>query len=335
MGSPATPSSSKTKEASSKTARRPLLDSKRFLELIGLLTGVAGLLILLSLVSYLPEDPSLNTAVATGTLPHNWIGPAGAFLADAIFQIFGWVAYVLPLALLVVGVRLLMLRPFAAPRTKMLGAGVLLISLGALLELFPYTPAIHGVVRGAGLLGYFAAAGLIHTFNRLGASIVAATLFIASLFLVTRFSFGWAAEFLQEHGNRVLAPLKARWIAWRDARAAKSAERRRKQMELQRASGRRPVLLQKLAGRKAEPGQPITLPPPSPPVVVPQTRPEAGDQPAAPPVVRLTQPSTSSAPPKIVARNANGYKLPSPTLLRPPRTQRESMRTNSRNGPRV
>ena len=60
------------------------------------------------------------------------------------------------------------------------------------------------------------------------------------------------------------------------------------------------------------------LPPPSPPVVVPQTRPEAGDQPAAPPVVRLTQPSTSSAPPKIVARNANGYKLPSPTLLRPP-----------------
>ena len=76
------------------------------LELIGLLTGVAGLLILLSLASYLPEDPSLNTAVATGTLPHNWIGPAGAFVADALFQIFGWVAYLLPLALLVVGVAL-------------------------------------------------------------------------------------------------------------------------------------------------------------------------------------------------------------------------------------
>ena len=52
---------------------------------------------------------------------------------------------------------------------------MLLISLGALLELFPYTPAIHGVLRGGGLLGYLAAAGLIHTFNRLGASIVAAT----------------------------------------------------------------------------------------------------------------------------------------------------------------
>ena len=133
----------------------------------------------------------------------------------------------------------------------MLGAGVLLVSLGALLELFPYTPAIHGVVRGGWLLGYFAAAGLIHTFNRLGASIVAATLFIASLFLVTRFSFGWAAEFLQKHGNRVLTPLKARWIAWQEARAAKAAERRRKQMELQRA-------YRQAAGVAAKAGRPAS-----------------------------------------------------------------------------
>ncbi|MGD0223366.1 MAG: DNA translocase FtsK [Terriglobia bacterium] len=318
MGSPASLSSSKTKEASSKTTRKPLLDSKRFLELIGLLTGVAGLLILFSLASYLPEDPSLNTAVATGTLPHNWIGPAGAFVADAMFQVFGWVAYLLPLALLVVGVRWLMVRPFEAPRTKMLGAGVLLVSLGSLLELFPYTPAIHGVLRGGGLLGYFAAAGLIHTFNRLGASIVAATLFLTSLFLVTRFSFGWAAEFLQNHWSRVLTPLKARWSAWQEARAAKSAARLRKQMEQQRAIGKRPVLLQKVAGRPAPPGQPITLPPPSTPVVVPPPRPEAADKPAPPPVVRMTQPSSSGASPKIVGRAAHGYKLPSATLLRPP-----------------
>src|SRR5271166_1809498 len=105
MGSPAPASSSKTKEASSKPSKAPLLDSRRLLELIGLLTGVAGLLILLSLASYLPEDPSLNTAVATGSMPHNWIGPAGAFVADGLFQLFGWVAYFLPLALLVVGAR--------------------------------------------------------------------------------------------------------------------------------------------------------------------------------------------------------------------------------------
>ena len=251
MGSPSPASSSKTKEASSKTPKAPLLDSRRLFELIGLLTGVAGLLILLSLASYLPEDPSLNTAVATGTLPHNWIGPAGAFVADGLFQVFGWVAYLLPLALLVVGVRGLLARPFEAPRTKMLGAGMLVLSLGALLELFPYTPAIHGVLRGGGLLGYLAAAGLIHTFNRLGASIVAATLFLTSLFLVTRFSFGWAAEFLQNRWSRVLTPLKTRWSAWQEARAAKAAARLRKQMERATRDGQ-------TAGAAAKGGRPAS-----------------------------------------------------------------------------
>jgi S-DNA-T family DNA segregation ATPase FtsK/SpoIIIE len=316
MGSPAPASSAKTKEASSKPPKAPLLDSRRLLELIGLLTAVAGLLILLSLASYLPEDPSLNTAVATGTLPHNLIGPAGAYLADALFQIFGWVTYLLPFALLLVGARWLLKRPFGAPRTKMLGAAMLLGSLGALVELFPYTPPIHGVLHGSGLLGYLMAAGLIHVFNRLGATIVAATIFLTSLFLVTRFSFGWAAEFLQDRWSRFLTPLKTRWSAWQQARAAKAATRLRKQMERQRLTGKPLVLLQKAPARQAPPGQPISVPArePAPP---PVEKPEAGEEPSAAPIVRMPKPSPASAPPKIVGRAAHGYKLPSPTLLRP------------------
>ena len=318
MGSPAPASSSKTKESNSKNPKGSLLGSRRILELLGLLTSVAGLLILLSLASYLPEDPSLNTAVATGTLPHNWIGPAGAYFADGLFQVFGWVAYLLPLGLLVVGARLLMARTFEAPRTKMLGAGILLASLGALLDLFPYTPAIHGALRGSGLVGYLAAVGLIHTFNRLGASIVAATLFLASLFLVTRFSFGWVAEFLQNRFSRVLTPLQARWDAWQEARAAKAAARKRQQMERRRITGKPPVLLQKVAGRQAPAGQPITVPPASAPAAGPAAKPETPEQPAPPPVVRMSKPTPPSNPPKIVGRAAHGYKLPNATLLRPP-----------------
>ena len=316
MGNPSPASSAKAKEGSSKTAKVPLLDSRRLFELFGLLTGVAGLLILLSLVSYQPEDPSLNTVVATGTLPHNWIGPAGALAADGLFQIFGWVAYLLPLALLVVGVRWLLAKPFDAPRTKMLGAGMLLVSLGALLELFPYTPAIHGALRGGGLLGYLAAAGIVHTFSRLGASIVATTLFLTSLFLVTRFSFGWAAEFSQKHGNRVLTPLKTRWSAWQAARAAKAAMRLRHQMERQRVTGKPPVLLQKVGDRQAAPGQPIVMASSAPAAASP-AKPENADKPDPPPLVRMPKPSSASAPPKIVGRAAHGYKLPSATLLRP------------------
>jgi S-DNA-T family DNA segregation ATPase FtsK/SpoIIIE len=319
MGSPSPASSSKTQEASSKTSKAPLIDAHRLLELTGLLTGVAGLLILLSLASYLPQDPSLNTAVATGTLPHNWIGPAGAYLADGLLQFFGWIAYLLSLALLVVGGRLLLARPFEAPRTKMVGAAMLLVSLGTLLELFPYTPAVHGVLRGGGLLGFLVAAGLIHTFNRPGASIIAATAFLTSLFLVTRFSFGWAAQFLQKHSGRAITPLMARWAAWREARAAKAAAIVRKRIEEQRATGKRPVLFQKVAPPKAQTGQTITLPPVNASAGAPPAKPESTEAPAPPAVVLMPKPTPTAATlPKIVGHGSHGYKLPSVTLLRPP-----------------
>jgi S-DNA-T family DNA segregation ATPase FtsK/SpoIIIE len=318
MGSPAPASSSKPKETNSKAPKAPLLDSRRLWELFGLLTGVAGLLILLSLASYRPEDPSLNTAVATGSLPHNWIGPAGAMVADGLFQVLGWVAYLLPLALLAMGARWLLAKPFEAPRTKMVGVGMLVVSLGALLELFPYTPALGGVLRGGGLLGYLTAAGLIHAFNRLGASIVAATVFIASLFLVTRFSFGWAAQFLQSRWSRALTPLKTRWKAWKEARAAKAATRQRQQIERQRVMGKPAVVLQKVAARPTPPGQPVAVAPASTPAAVSPAKPAAEEKPGPAPVVRMPPPSPSGPPPKIVGRTAHGYKLPSATLLRPP-----------------
>jgi S-DNA-T family DNA segregation ATPase FtsK/SpoIIIE len=318
MGSPSPASSSKSKEASSKNQKTPLLDSRRLSELIGLLTGVAGLLILLSLASYLPEDPSLNTAVASGAVPHNWIGPVGACVADVLFQGFGWVAYLIPLVLLVMGTRWLMVWPFDAPRTKALGAAMLLVSLGALLELFPYTPTIHGALRGSGVLGFLTATGLIHTFSRLGASIVAVTLFLTSLFLVTRFSFGAVMGFLKSRGGGVAAPLKARWSAWQQARAAKAAERMRRQLEWQRVMGKPPVVIQKVATRQAVQAQSTGQPAASAPSIAPPAKSEPQERPAPAPLVRMPKPSAAAAPPKIVGRGAHGYKLPSATLLRPP-----------------
>ena len=318
MGSPSTASSAKLQKASSKSPK-PLIDAHRLLELAGLLTAVAGLLILLSLASYLPQDPSLNTVTPAGALPHNWIGPAGAYVADGLLQVFGWVAYLLPLALLIVGGRLLLAKPFDAPRTKLVGAALLLISFGALLEIFPYTPSIHEILRGGGLLGFLVATGLTHVFNRIGAGIVTTTAFVASLFLVTRFSFGWAAQSLQKYSERILPPLQKRWAAWQDARAEKAEAASRKRMEEQRAAGKRPVLLQKVSARKAQAGQTIAMPAASAAPSAPTTKPEAEEAPPPPAVVMMPRPDSKSGPaPKIAVRSGQGYKLPSVTLLRPP-----------------
>jgi len=324
--SPATPA--KPREGTSReptNKRLRLLDARRLSELVGFLLAVAGLLALLSLASYLPLDASFDTSAA-GAGVQNWIGPAGAYAADLLFQAFGWAAYVIPLALLVAGMRLLLARPFVAPLAKALGTCLFLVSLAAILELFPYTPGIQGTIRGSGLVGYFAAAGLVHTFNHVGGSIVAAALFLSSLFLVTRFSFSWAAGWLSLVGNRLAKPFASRWEAWQQARAVRAAVRLKQQVERAQVVGKPPVVIQKPAPKppgvvepssplpaQAEPTAPLT---PSAPRIMPAPGVVAPAYSSASPA-RGSEPGSIPSP-KIVGRGAHAYKLPSATLLRQP-----------------
>jgi S-DNA-T family DNA segregation ATPase FtsK/SpoIIIE len=305
--------------------RPPLLDARRLTELAGFLLCVGGLLTLLSLASYLPQDPSLDTAIGAATAPHNWIGPAGAYTADALLQALGWVAYLVPLGLFVVGTRWLLGRPFEAPWTKALGAALLASSLGALLELFPYTPPIRGLLRGSGLAGYLVAAGLVNIFNRVGADIVAGAVFLTSLFLVTRFSFSAAGGFLKGRTDFLRRPLAARWKAWREARAAAAAERLRRQVERARVLGKPAVVIQKVTTRPTPPAPPKAQPaaaplPPAAASLVPAPKVEARLKLTTAPVIGARGPEDEPTPPppKIIGRGAHAYKLPSATLLRPP-----------------
>ena len=328
MAASSTDTPAKSKESGSKNslAKQSLLDSRRRSELAGFLVAVVGLLVLLSLASFLPEDPSLNTAAAAGTATRNWIGPVGAYTADLLFQGLGWVAYLIPMALLVVGARLLLVRPFAAPITKLVGAGLLVTSLDALLELFPYTPTVRGLIRGSGMLGYLAAAGLVHTFNQVGAGIVAGAVLLTSLFLVTRFSFSWVAGFLKARWQALARPVAARWKAWQEAREAAAAERQRRRAEAMRLRGKPPIIAQRVGTSQAGPlfakSAPLEQAPtgePAVPHIVPALTAEA---PARPSPGSLPRPRKAEAepapPPRIVGRGSQAYKLPSAALLRPP-----------------
>src|SRR5208337_4233208 len=166
------------------------------------------------------------------------------------------------------------------------------------------------------MLGYLAAAGLIHTFNRVGAGIVAGAVFLSSLFLVTRFSFSWAAGFLRARWQALAQPVAARWKAWQEARAAAAAERRRRRAEAMRLRGKTPIILQRTGMSQAPPV--VAKPQPSAPA---QEAP--ADEPAAPrimlapadeptvktspgPVVRARKAEPES-PPRIVGRGSQAY----------------------------
>ena len=75
-------------------------------EVIGIVLITAALLILLSLISFLPSDPVFFVGHDEGTVQaHNFIGKAGATVAAFCFWLIGGAAYLLPFLLAIVGWR--------------------------------------------------------------------------------------------------------------------------------------------------------------------------------------------------------------------------------------
>ncbi len=109
-----------------------------------------ALYVLFALWTYTPSDPSWSHAASAGAQVGNLGGRAGAYLADLLLYLFGYLAYLLPITLIFIGTRILR----AAPSTDDLGAyepmlrvlGVVLLVLSGCLLL-----AIRG--GGANLPG--------------------------------------------------------------------------------------------------------------------------------------------------------------------------------------
>jgi S-DNA-T family DNA segregation ATPase FtsK/SpoIIIE len=88
-------------------------ENKRLNELVGFLCITIAILLGLSLLTYNPHDAAFNVSTASmGDHPaRNWIGPVGAYMADLLFQFFGWTALLIPAALGILGWRWLRSRP--------------------------------------------------------------------------------------------------------------------------------------------------------------------------------------------------------------------------------
>lgn len=227
-------------------------ENKRLNELVGFLCVILALLITGALLSYSPHDAAFNVS-ATPPDDHpaqNWIGPAGAYTSDLLFQIFGFAAFLLPLALGVLGWRWFRSRAIDSQVTTLVGYALMLISVPAVLSLWHFYD-VRGAIPSGGVLGTLISGGLRTGFNIWGANIVACALVIVALFMTTRFSFSGAHAWAS--GPRgpigaveklgILQKAQARWNAWRDNR---EQERMRKRVEERRLAGRKPVSQQGL-----------------------------------------------------------------------------------------
>ena len=223
--------------------------NKRLNELIGFLCIVASLLIAGALISYSPKDPSFNVAASPNVPVQNWIGPVGSYGADGVFQLFGYAAFLVPMALLALGFKWFRSSAVESQVATLIGYSLLLISIPSLLTLIHF-PDVRGAIGSGGVAGKFIAELLLATLNK-GAYVVAGALFVTALFLTTSFSFGgthaWAVSSTGPIGAArklgILQRAQARWHAWREEREQK---RMRRQVEANRTIGRKPAPAQSI-----------------------------------------------------------------------------------------
>jgi DNA segregation ATPase FtsK/SpoIIIE, S-DNA-T family len=306
-------------------------ENKRLNELIGFLCMTLAVLMALALISYSPHDAALNVAApAPDESPaRNWIGPVGAYGSDLLFQVFGFAAFLLPVAIGILGWRWFRSRAIDSQIATLIGYGLLLLSLPSLLSLWHF-PQLRGAIPAGGMVGSLVSNGLLTGFNFWGATVVAVALFFTSLFMTTRFSFAGTHAWAKGPRGPIgavekLGILQKAAVRWRDWREGREQERMRRRVEEMRISGRKPVSPQSFgnAAVNNEPLESITLADESD--IFETEQEEREEKKEAPrkkePILFIGPEKTEklaakkSTEPKIAKSNPN-YRLPSPSLLR-------------------
>ncbi len=194
------------------------LDDDRVLsrEVLRLVLATFALLILLSLVSYSPQDPSWSTFSSRQAVG-NWIGRVGSVTADCAFQFLGLAALLVPVLLV-----------FLALKKAVPGKETIPVWLGftAACTLLLQTLVPQGIQRmplrfGGGAAGKTIQDGLVFLVGNTGAAIVSVVFFVAMSILFFRRAFFSASLLWCLEKIHLLA---AKFRAWRERKPAPKAE---------------------------------------------------------------------------------------------------------------
>ncbi len=186
-------------------------------EALGVVFVASSLLLVLSLVSYAPFDPSLNVSGPAADY-HNYAGKFGAWTADLFLQLVGLPAFALPLAALWLGFLYLRSLPVDYPWVKLLGGVVSLGALCAGLHLTAATGALPLEYEPGGVLGILLGGLLLSYFNTAGSLVVVAAVLLVSLVLTTRFSFEAVLDWASGKQFDPIGRVRNGYRDWREQR---------------------------------------------------------------------------------------------------------------------
>lgn len=201
-------------------------------EMVGVVFLTLALLLGLSLLSYSPRDPILFEESFHSDSIDNWIGKVGMTLALGVFSAVGGGAYLLPIALGVLGFRFFLRGGMDITRRSAAGFAALLLFLSMLLALrLRGIPTLgSGWVQlglAGGHIGGFLSELLVAYFAPVGAHIVVMAGLVLSLLIATPVSLVTIAQQVAEGAATLREWAQERWAQFR----ARSAEKPRKPKE--------------------------------------------------------------------------------------------------------
>ena len=154
-------------------------------EFLAVLMSVGALLIIISLFSYAPRDPSFNTS-ARAIETQNRVGIVGSYLADLLLQSLGFTAYLLPIFLGIIAYQMFRSAYKGIPLPRIVGCGLFVISVAIILDFLVDSDLAR---ESGGIVGGFLKESvLVPLFGRLSTMLIAGATLLVSLMLVTDYS---------------------------------------------------------------------------------------------------------------------------------------------------
>jgi len=264
------------------------------------------------LISYNSADSSFNTAYSSplGRV-HNWGGLVGAYLADGLFQLLGLTAFLVPLVLLALSVKMLFFKDSPIRYATALSMVLLVLSLAVLLSLVVADSAIRLAsfryeLNAGGLVGR-QLANLSHPYlNTVGSMLVFSLAGLVALIILFNLSLHGMASFLNgitgrmTHGSRLMKKMVGALGAMLEGAGAHFQSILEACGTLARKWGKKPVLAD-----EAEPPCEVLQPPP-PEEAEKEKRPRKRIVPIEEkPRARVTFPSDYQVPPFSLLDNVS------------------------------
>ncbi len=177
-------------------ARPQMSGLQRLFEAGLIIFSVAALFILIALMTFHPGDPGWSQTSFHGSI-HNAAGPAGAWIADFLLFVFGWVGYIAPLLTALLGWALFNHRyvlsqlDYLSLSLRLIGGLSLMLGLTGISsinfdDLYYYS--------SGGLVGDLIAQGLLPIVGLGGSQLLLMALIVLGMNLLTGVSLIWLAE---------------------------------------------------------------------------------------------------------------------------------------------